>query len=159
MSLTKNSEKIKIVKRKKHKTLKNQYISNKISPSLQNFWSSRPEVLLEKGVLKICRKFTGQNLCRSVIVIKVQSNFIEITFWHGCSPVNLLHIFRTTFSNNTSGWLLLKSSIYKRNEIINHSRVSLLKNLLRKLNIFNVILVNDIKSNYKAYEKLTFKQW
>ena len=26
---------------------------------------------------------------------------------HGCSPVNLLHIFRTTFLRNTSGWLLL----------------------------------------------------
>ena len=27
--------------------------------------------------------------------------------WDGCSPVNLLHIFRTTFPKNTSGWLLL----------------------------------------------------
>ena len=27
---------------------------------------------------------------------------------HGCSPVNLLHIFRTRFYKNTSGWLLLK---------------------------------------------------
>ena len=26
---------------------------------------------------------------------------------HGCSPVNLLHIFRTPFSKNTSGWLFL----------------------------------------------------
>ena len=26
---------------------------------------------------------------------------------HGCSPVNLLHIFRTPFPRNTSGWLLL----------------------------------------------------
>ena len=37
-------------------------------------------------------------------------NFIEITIWHGCSPANLSHIFRTSFSNNTSGWLLLKLS-------------------------------------------------
>ena len=29
---------------------------------------------------------------------------------HGCSPVNLLHIFRTPFSKNTSGGLLLKDS-------------------------------------------------
>ena len=36
-----------------------------------------------------------------------QSNFIEITLPHGCSPVNLLHIFRTPFTKNTSGWLLL----------------------------------------------------
>ena len=34
-------------------------------------------------------------------------NFIEITFRHGCSPVNLLHIFRTSFPKNTSGRLLL----------------------------------------------------
>ena len=25
---------------------------------------------------------------------------------HGCSPVNLLHIFRTPFTTNISGWLL-----------------------------------------------------
>ena len=37
----------------------------------------------------------------------VQSNFIEITFRHGCSPVNLLHFFRTSFPKKTSGWLLL----------------------------------------------------
>ena len=33
----------------------------------------------------------------------------EIAPWHGCSLVNLLHIFRTLFSRNTSGWLLLKA--------------------------------------------------
>ena len=35
-----------------------------------------------------------------------QSNFVEITLLHRCSPVNLLHIFRTTFPENTSGELL-----------------------------------------------------
>ena len=34
-------------------------------------------------------------------------SFIETTLRHGCSPVNLLHIFRTLFLKNTSGWLLL----------------------------------------------------
>ena len=62
--------------------------------SCKTFRSSHPEVLLEKGVLKICSKFTWEHPCRSVISIKLQSNFIEITFRHGCSPVNLLHIFR-----------------------------------------------------------------
>ena len=33
--------------------------------------------------------------------------FIEITLRQACSPVNLLHIFRTPFVKNTSGWLLL----------------------------------------------------
>ena len=31
----------------------------------------------------------------------LQSNFIEIILRHGCSPVNLLHIFRTPFPENT----------------------------------------------------------
>ena len=30
-------------------------------------------------------------------------NFIELIPWHACSPVNLNHIFRTPFPNNTSG--------------------------------------------------------
>ena len=29
---------------------------------------------------------------------------------HGCSPVNLLHTFRTHFPRNTSEWLLLNLS-------------------------------------------------
>ena len=71
------------------------------------FRSSHPEVFLRKGVLKICSKFTRERPCRSAISIKLQSNFIEITLRHRCSPVNLLHIFRTPFSKNTSGRLLL----------------------------------------------------
>ena len=38
---------------------------------------------------------------------KVASQLIEISLWHGCSPVILLHMFRTPFPRNTSGWLLL----------------------------------------------------
>ena len=38
---------------------------------------------------------------------KVACNFIEITLRHGCSPINLLHIFRTVFPKNTSGGLLV----------------------------------------------------
>ena len=63
--------------------------------------TSRPEVFIGKGVLKMCSKFTGEHPCRSVISIKLQSNFIEIALRHGCSPVNLLHIFRTSFLKNT----------------------------------------------------------
>ena len=59
------------------------------SNSEQNYKSSPLEVL-RKGVLKTCSKFT------------VSSNFIEIAFLQGCSPLNLLHIFRTTFLRKTS---------------------------------------------------------
>ena len=62
-----------------------------------NVTSSHSEVFPGKSVLKISSKFTGEHACRSVISIKVLCNFIEITHWHGCSPVNLLHIFRTPF--------------------------------------------------------------
>ena len=58
--------------------------------------------------LKICSKFTGEYLCRSVTSIKLLSNFIEITLRHGCSHVNMQHIFRTPFRKNTSGGLLLE---------------------------------------------------
>ena len=69
--------------------------------------SSPPEVFLEKGFLKICNKFTGKHSCQSVILIKLLYNFIEITLRDGYSPVNLLHIFGTSFSKSTSGGLLV----------------------------------------------------
>ena len=69
--------------------------------------SNPPYIFLRKGVLKICSKFTGEHLCRSVISIKLPSNFIKIALRHGCSPVNLLHISRTPSPENTSGGLIL----------------------------------------------------
>ena len=53
--------------------------------SFKTFKSSRPEVFLRKGVLKICSKFSGEHP----------------------SPINLLHIFGAIFPKNTSGGLLL----------------------------------------------------
>ena len=64
-------------------------------------------MFLQKDVLSIYSKFTGVHQCRNVISIKLWSNFIEITLLHVYSPVNLLHIFRTTFYKNTYGRLLL----------------------------------------------------
>ena len=68
-------------------------------------------MFLIKGVLKICSKFTGEHPCRNVISIKLQTNFVEITLRDEYSPVNLLHIFRTPFRRNISGWLLLKITL------------------------------------------------
>ena len=76
--------------------------------------SSRPEAFLGKDVPKICSKFTGEYSCRSVISIKLQSNFIEINLRYGCSPANLLHIFGTPFPNNKCEEVLLG--------VLNHSR-------------------------------------
>ena len=73
--------------------------------------SSHPEVFLRKGGLKVCSKFKGERACQSAISIKLLCNSIEIALRHGHSPVNLLHIFRTPFLDNTSGRLLLKKQI------------------------------------------------
>ena len=69
--------------------------------------SSHPEVFLEKGVLKICGKYTGEHPYQRLISIKLQSKFTEIILRHGCSPVNLLYIFRILLTKSTSGRLLL----------------------------------------------------
>ena len=112
--------------------------------------STRPEAFLGKAVLKICSKVTGKHTCRSVISIKLQgnfigehpcrsmisiklqsnfievisiklqSNFIEITLWHGCSPANLVHIFRTPFPKNTFERLLLLLFILPENSSQNY---------------------------------------
>ena len=71
--------------------------------------SSLPEVFFGKGVMKLCNKFTGEFPYRCVISIKLLCNFIEIALRYGCYPVNLLHIFRTSFYKNTSGRLLLST--------------------------------------------------
>ena len=69
--------------------------------------SSPPKVLLGKGFLKICSKFTGEHPCQSTISIKLQSNSDKVAkqlYWNCTpviSPVNLLHIFRTPFPKNT----------------------------------------------------------
>ena len=82
-----------------------------------------------KGVLKIYSKLTGEHPCWSMISIKLLCNFIEITIRHGCSPVTLLHIFRTAFLKNTSEWLLpvslfrYKSSRYYVSSTIHQNRI------------------------------------
>ena len=58
-----------------------------------------------RGVLRKRRSENMQQICRS--------NSIEITHRHGCSSVNLLHIFRTSLPKNTSGRLLFISVITK----------------------------------------------
>ena len=46
--------------------------------------SSRPKVFLRKRVLKISSKLTGEQTCRSVISIKLFSNFIEMALSSAC---------------------------------------------------------------------------
>ena len=64
--------------------------------------SSHPDVLLRKGVPKVCIKFTGEYPCRSVISIKKFPTSLKSRFSMG-----LLNIFRRIFPKYTSGWLLM----------------------------------------------------
>ena len=111
-----------------------------ISSSREGKWkstcrSSTPEGILGKGVQKICSKLTGEHPCRNIISMKFPCNFIEIALWHGCSPVNLLYIFRTPFSKNISGWLLLIDSS-KTFHIVDHLL------LLKRLEMYFVNTTN-----------------
>ena len=47
-----------------------------------------------------------------MISIKLLYNFSKIILWHGCSPINLLQIFRTSFPENPTAGLLLKQDCY-----------------------------------------------
>ena len=69
--------------------------------------SSPPRGVLRKRCSKNMQQIYRTNPWRSVISIKLLYNFTEITLRHRCSPVNKLHIFRTSFPRNTFGWLLL----------------------------------------------------
>ena len=75
---------------------------------------------------------------------KVARNFIEIALWHGCSSLNLLHIFRAPFSKNTFERLLL---IYP-NENYPQCKTVLCNSLeiLRQILNFSTNLV--LKANY-----------
>ena len=63
-----------------------------ILPTTGNKQKQPSRSVVRIGELKIRSKFTGGHLYGGVSSIKF---FIEIALRHGCSPVNLLHIFRT----------------------------------------------------------------
>ena len=73
---------------------------------------TRPtEVFLKKSCPKnmqqIYRRTPLPKCDFNKVALQLYCNFIEIALLHGYSPVNLLHIFRTTFLKDTSGRLLL----------------------------------------------------
>ena len=116
-------------------------------------------MFLVKGVLKVCTKFTREQPCRSAISLKMFCSFIEIALWHGCSPVNLLHIFRTT--KNISEGLLLWSMMLG---IVQKSWGALFHCGLFKSNKYIVLFYFqrrnwlDKLKKYSEYEKILTKQ-
>ena len=91
-----------------------------------------PSCVLQKppsrGALRKRCSDNMQQIYRRTLIPK--GNFMpkcEITLRHGCSPVNLLHIFRTPFLKNTSGrFLLILSNWTSTNENTNNAFVNLL---------------------------------
>ena len=85
------------------------------SISLLHFRRHLPCIIQKQPPSGVPRKRCSENIqqiykrhpCRSAILITLQSNFIEIALRHGCSPLNLLYIFRRPFPKNSSGWLLV----------------------------------------------------
>ena len=63
----------------------------------ETFQKQPPGGVLKKRWSEICSKFKGEDSLQRVIPKKLLCNFLEIALWHGCSPLNLLHIFRTAF--------------------------------------------------------------
>ena len=85
--------------------------------SLNSSWCNPMTTLFissKKGILPECL-FIHRNLSLLIQFKLVQSSRPEVFLirsmrhglWQGCSPVNLLHIFRTSFPKSTSRWLLL----------------------------------------------------
>ena len=78
----------------------------------ESFYEDLPSQLSIDVFIKRCSENMQQiyrrtHLCQFLISIKLRGKFIEIAIRHGCSSVNLLHIFRTPFPTNTYGGLLL----------------------------------------------------
>ena len=49
-----------------------------------------------------------------MISINLQRKFIEVTLWHGCSPVDLLHIFSTPFLEAASVCMTKGEAVVRR---------------------------------------------
>ena len=63
---------------------------------LCNYTSSRPEVFLWKGGLKICGKFTEEQPWGSVISVRLRSIFIEIALRAWVFPCKFAAYFQNT---------------------------------------------------------------
>ena len=85
-----------------------------------SFWK-----MLQSYLKTVVRsKFAGEHPYRSAISIRLQINFIEITLWYVCSPVSLLHIFRSSFPKNTSRELFSWNLSKKTPQLINEKDFS-----------------------------------
>ena len=80
-----------------------------ISVKSEKLQKQPPECSIKKGVLKNFEKFTGKHLCQSLFFKKSfrsqPATLLKKTLWHKCFPVNIPKFLRTSFFQNTSGWI------------------------------------------------------
>ena len=109
------------------------FVNTVINIKAMKYPSEQPSRgVLKKGFLEICSKFTGEQPC-------------QIALRYGCSPVNLVHIFRTPFPKNTSGWLLL---IHVRSHRLNCDVTNdFMRHLLSSKSIKLTIQANAVTSS------------
>ena len=81
---------------------------SKLTETYYKYQKQPPRGVLRKTCSESMQQIYRRTPMLNVTSIRLLCNFIEITLRHGCSPVNLLSIFRTRFTKNTSGLLLLK---------------------------------------------------
>ena len=74
--------------------------------SLHNETNYREIRISWKSLKEIFHSVSSPSYC-FIIILTFQKRYFQIALRHGSSPVNLLHIFRTPFLKNISGWLLL----------------------------------------------------
>ena len=88
-----------------------------------NFHKKPTIVVLVKRCFENVQQIYRRTLMLGCDFNKVALQLIEITLRHWCSPVNLLHLFRTPFPKNTSGGLFLKNhlNLFEVNVFINFS--------------------------------------
>ena len=93
-----------------------------LGTALNSLYQKQPS----RGGFLVFRKYAvnlQENTCAEV-------QFIELALWHGCSPVNLLHIFRTPFPKNTSRWRCFCwiPSLRNKSFILCESKLNLIHN-------------------------------
>ena len=78
-------------------------------------------------------------------------NLFETTLRHECSPVNLLHIFETPFTKNTSEWLFLNVASW-------FDQVTYVCEECNNLEDQINIMINDFSNDFKIFPIILLRQ-
>ena len=120
--------------------------SSLLLQKIQKYLQKQPS----RGVLKKKCSENIQQIYRRTPMPKCGFNKVALTLRHGCSPVNLLHIFRTPFPRNTYGRLLLYLPRIHNSFITN--KLSLLLEALSNCDNFTVITILYNNNNVLTWD-------